>query len=146
MTDHFPKGKSLSAKRTPASSSKWKKDIVDEIDEDDGSGMTIMVPTMTPMMMLALAIRPYTPLNSLLLEPAMPLSNLHLLPTDTRTTLTDIFRHHHHISSNPQDRDTPLFTLPMARCIPIPFHPLINSIFLIRIHHPAPKKSPSRNH
>ncbi|KAG0311396.1 hypothetical protein BGZ97_011901, partial [Linnemannia gamsii] len=38
MTDHFPKGKSLSAKRTPASSSKWKKDIVDEIDEDDGSG------------------------------------------------------------------------------------------------------------
>ncbi|KAG9062226.1 hypothetical protein KI688_006558 [Linnemannia hyalina] len=38
MTDHFPKGKSSSAKRTPASSSsKWKKkDVVDEIDEDHG--------------------------------------------------------------------------------------------------------------
>ncbi|KAG9062265.1 hypothetical protein KI688_006597 [Linnemannia hyalina] len=38
MADHFPKGKSSSAKRSPASSSsKWKKkDVVHEIDENDG--------------------------------------------------------------------------------------------------------------
>ncbi|KAG0275406.1 hypothetical protein BGZ95_008821, partial [Linnemannia exigua] len=35
MTDHFPKGKLASAKRSPASS-KRKKDVIEEIDEDDG--------------------------------------------------------------------------------------------------------------